>query len=64
MAVALGSAINLTVYGLVLYYLPQLSALPIIPLGLGSVAGLAFNFNSARLLVFARQRSDTVEPRQ
>lgn len=54
---AVGSAINLTVYGLTLYYVPRLAALPIIPLGLGSLASLVFNFNSARLLVFARERT-------
>jgi putative flippase GtrA len=53
---ALGSAINLTVYGLAIHYVPRLAALPIIPLGLGSIASLVFNFNSARLLVFARRR--------
>jgi putative flippase GtrA len=54
--VALGSAINLAVYGLVLHYVPALTRFPIVPLGLGSLAGLLFNFNSARLLVFARPR--------
>lgn len=54
---AVGSAINLGVYGLALYYVPWPAAWPIIPLGLGSVAGLVFNFTSARLLVFARPRS-------
>jgi putative flippase GtrA len=55
---AIGSAINLTVYGLVVFYVPRLAAWPIVPLALGSVASLVFNFNSARLLVFARTRSD------
>jgi putative flippase GtrA len=53
---ALGSMINLAVYGLMLFYIPRLAALPVIPLGLGSAASLMFNFSSARLLVFARPR--------
>lgn len=54
--VAFGSAVNLGVYGLVLHFIPALAAFPVIPLALGSLAGLLFNFNSARLLVFARRR--------
>jgi putative flippase GtrA len=60
--VALGSAVNLGVYGLVLHYVPALSALPIVPLAAGSLAGLLFNFNSARLLVFARPRDSGSTP--
>jgi putative flippase GtrA len=55
--VALGSAINLGVYGLVLHFVPAVREFPVVALAAGSLAGLAFNFNSARLLVFARPRS-------
>jgi putative flippase GtrA len=51
-----GAAINLAVFGACLYYAAWLRTVPVIPLAIGAVGGLAWNFAAARLLLYARRR--------
>lgn len=52
-AQVLGALINLLVYLLVIRLVPELGALPVIPLAAGAVIALLFNFAAARYWVFA-----------
>jgi putative flippase GtrA len=51
-----GAAINLGIFGACLYYAPRLRTLPVIPLAIGAVGGLAWNFAASSLLLYARRR--------
>jgi putative flippase GtrA len=49
-----GIAVNFTVFYLIILWLPIASAHAILPLAVGALTALAFNFLGARLLVFRR----------
>ena len=51
-----GAAINLAIFGAVLFYWPQLGDVPVIPLAIGAVGGFAFNFGASNGLLYARRR--------
>ena len=51
-----GAAINLGIFGACLYYAPRLRTVPVIPLAIGAVGGLAWNFAASSLLLYARRR--------
>lgn len=48
----IGALINLCVYSIVIAIEPELSQLPLVPLFIGALAGLAFNFTASRRFVF------------
>jgi len=50
-----GTFINLGIYTLCLLAVPEWRATPVLPLALGAVAGLMFNYAAARLVLFARK---------
>jgi putative flippase GtrA len=52
MANGAGLGVNFGVYGLAVLLSPALASLPLIPLALGSVAGLALNYAASRYWVF------------
>jgi putative flippase GtrA len=49
-----GGAVNYAAYSAVVLALPQLTFLPAIAVAVGSLAGMTFNFASARYYVFHR----------
>ncbi len=51
-----GAAINLAIFGVCLASLPALARIPVVPLGIGAVAGFAFNFAASNLLLYRRRR--------
>ncbi len=51
---AVGGLVNYGVYCLLVYLSPLVAAYPIIGVGAGSIAGLAFNFSASKWLVFRR----------
>ena len=55
-----GAAVNLGVYSGVIELVPQFRAFPVIPLAIGSVVAMVFNFLASRRFVFSeRQRAQT-----
>lgn len=52
---AVGGLVNYGVYGLLVYFSPTVAAYPIIGVGAGSIAGLAFNFSASKWLVFRKE---------
>lgn len=53
---ASGAVINLGTYVACVYFLPLLSRVPVVPLAIGSVAAMAFNFIALRWFLY-RSRS-------
>lgn len=53
-----GGLINLTVYVSVLKIMPILAGYPVIPLAIGSLLALIFNFVFARYVAFSKSRSN------
>ena len=49
---SIGAAVNLSVYGIIMWWLPASGIWPAFATGLGSIAGLAFNYTSSHHLVF------------
>ena len=54
-AMSAGGCVNYAVYSSVVLLLPRSAALPYLGVALGSIAGLAINFSSARWWVFRRR---------
>lgn len=54
-----GALINLGVFTAVLALSPALHDIPVIPLSLGAIFGLLFNYAGATLWVFSRKRGDS-----
>ena len=52
-----GAAINLGLFGACLYYAPRLRTMPVIPLAIGAIGGLAWNFTASNFLLYARRRT-------
>ena len=50
---AIGAAINLGTYALVIALVPALARLPLVPLAAGAALALLFNYSAARRWVFA-----------
>ena len=50
-----GAAINLAIFGVCLASIPALVHIPVVPLGIGAVAGFAFNFAASNLLLYRRR---------
>ena len=57
-----GALVNLGVFVVVLAMEPDLIRYPVVPLAIGSVAGLLVNFAGARLWVFARNTASPKIP--
>jgi len=55
-----GAAINLAIFGVCLASLPALAHIPVVPLGIGAVAGFAFNFAASNLLLYRRRTQSQV----
>ncbi len=55
---AFGGAINNGVFSALVLTSPLFSKAPILAIAGGSIAGLAFNFSSAKLLIFVHNSSD------
>lgn len=53
-----GAAINLAIFGLSLFYWPQLRTAPVMPLAIGAVGGFAWNFGASNALLYARRRAE------
>lgn len=47
-----GAAVNLGVFAVVIALYPKLRAMPVIPLAVGAIVALAFNFTASRVWVF------------
>ncbi len=52
---AVGGLVNYGVYCLLVYFSPVVAAYPILGVGAGSLAGLAFNFSASKWLVFRKE---------
>jgi putative flippase GtrA len=55
----IGSAINLTIYVLLIITIPSLAVHPVLPLAAGSLVAMTFNFLGAQLFVFQATSSRT-----
>jgi putative flippase GtrA len=53
---AIGAVINLSVFVAVIEIVPKLTSLPVIPLAIGAVAALLFNFSASSRFVFSESR--------
>lgn len=51
-----GALLNLAVFGACLFLWPKLGRVPVIPLAIGAVAGLAFNFLLTSKWLYSRPR--------
>lgn len=54
---AVGSGINLLVFGLCLAAIPRLAAMPVIPFAVGSGVAMVFNYLALKRLLYARERT-------
>jgi putative flippase GtrA len=52
---AVGGLVNYGVYCLLVYFSPLVAAYPIIGVGVGSIAGLFFNFTASKWVVFRKE---------
>ncbi len=52
-----GAGINLAIFALCLIGWPQLERLPVVPLAVGAIGGLACNFAASNGLLYARRRT-------
>jgi putative flippase GtrA len=52
-----GALLNLAIFGVCLARFPQLGAIPVVPLGVGAIGGLAFNFGVSNVLLYSRPRA-------
>jgi putative flippase GtrA len=48
----IGAAINLVIFVVIIELVPDLAQIPVIPLAVGAIAGLLFNFTASSLFVF------------
>lgn len=54
----IGAVINLAVFVLVIEFVPGLLQIPVVPLAIGAVAGLLFNFTASSMFVFNSPHAD------
>lgn len=54
----IGAVINLSVFVVVIEYVPALARIPVIPLAIGAAAALLFNFSASSRFVFSGPRSE------
>jgi putative flippase GtrA len=52
-----GAAINLAIFGALLFYWPPLGEVPVIPLAIGAIGGFAVNFGASNAFLYARRRA-------
>ena len=52
----IGAVINLSVFVAVIEFVPELAAIPVIPLAVGAAAALLFNFSASSRFVFSEPR--------
>lgn len=53
----IGAVINLSVFVMVIEFVPRLARLPVIPLAIGAAAALLFNFSAMSRFVFSEPHS-------
>lgn len=53
----IGAVINLSIFILVIEFVPELARIPVIPLAIGAAAALLFNFSASSQFVFSEPRS-------
>lgn len=53
----IGAVINLSVFVVIIELVPRLTAVPVIPLAVGAVVGMLFNFSASSRLVFSDTRN-------
>ena len=58
----IGAVINLSIYVAVIELVPRLAETPVIPLALGAVVALLFNFGASSRFVFAEPRDRKIGP--
>ncbi len=58
----IGAVINLSIYVAVIELVPRLAKTPVIPLALGAVVALLFNFGASSRFVFAEPRDRKIGP--
>ena len=54
---AVGSGINLLIFGLCLAAVPRLAAMPVIPFAAGAGVAMVFNYVALKRLLYARERT-------
>lgn len=52
----IGAVINLVIFVVVIELVPDLARIPVIPLAIGAVAGLLFNFTASSFFVFRNRQ--------
>ena len=57
----IGAVINLSVFVAVIEFVPQLANLPVIPLAVGAIAALLFNFSASSRFVFSESQDSKTE---
>ena len=58
---AIGAVINLSVFVAVIEIVPTLTNLPVVPLAVGAVAALLFNFSASSRFVFSESRDSNTK---
>ena len=61
LAMMAGGAVNYAAYSVAILLLPKSSLLPVYAVAVGSIAGMAVNFLSAKLWIFRKSRNKMVE---
>jgi putative flippase GtrA len=57
----IGALINLSVFVAVIEFVPRLANMPVIPLAVGAIAALLFNFNASSRFVFSKSQDSKTE---
>ncbi len=58
----IGAVINLSVFVAVIEIVPSLTSMPVIPLAVGAVTALLFNFSASSRFVFSEPQNNKTEP--
>jgi len=59
---AIGAVINLSVFVVIIERVPSLTNMPVLPLAVGAVAALLFNFSASSRFVFSESQNDKTGP--
>lgn len=54
-----GALLNFGVFGLCLEFFPRLIRMPVVPLAIGAIAGLIFNFATSNVMLYTHSRATT-----
>jgi putative flippase GtrA len=57
----IGALINLTVFVAVIEFVPRLTSMPVIPLAVGAIAALLFNFGASSRFVFSESQNSKTD---